>query len=54
MKTIERMRVDEEVFLDFFREYINWKSILAAMAKMMSRKKLFFPTQHDRTCPALV
>jgi len=28
-KTIERMRVDEEVFLDFFREYINWKSILA-------------------------
>jgi len=23
------MRVDEEVFLDFFREYINWKSILA-------------------------
>jgi hypothetical protein len=41
MKTIERMRVDEEVFLDFFREYINWKSILAAMAKMMSRKNCF-------------
>jgi len=63
-KTIERMRVDEEVFLDFFREYINLSKVekrvqpLADLRELASAESVEFFTlvysnilQNHPDCP---